>query len=173
LIVQEGITGADYRLLMLRYSPEDQPLCNQVKTLVDAMQAYFLATTSYTVQQEAAHPHAKQNNCRWLGNERNETGAVQLRRVPEIAAWEVTRNCEAAGWRNACPIEQREGLSYTNHRFKLRFTACLPFGKTRYFCENNLAIANKSPYYQTRKVNAVFEVEVECSGERHADAGVR
>jgi hypothetical protein len=34
----------------------------------------------------------------------------------------------------------------TNHRFELRFAAGLPFGKTRYFWEDDCAIANKNPY---------------------------
>jgi hypothetical protein len=41
-----------------------------------------------------------------------------------------------------------KGTFHTNHRFKLRFTACLPCGKTRYFCENDRAIANKNPYQE-------------------------
>jgi hypothetical protein len=36
----------------------------------------------------------------------------------------------------------------------LRFTACLTCGKTRYFCENNRAIAKKNPYYDSRKLYA-------------------
>jgi orotidine-5'-phosphate decarboxylase len=45
------------------------------------------------------------------------------------------------------PLFRLNRKLYTNHRFELRFTACFPSGKTRYFCENHRAVASKNPYY--------------------------